>query len=128
MLFLPPKPSNRFRAEFLLRGKNLDPLTAQLVMIDPVRMSQSAVSVPLIATFEDDIENRLMKELQALWGHVLKINLEILDGDGNAMLRYVFDDSKFSAMLHGPFDYSTSAGMLVQGEFQCKAAKMTVLR
>jgi hypothetical protein len=129
MIILPPKQTNRFRIEFLLHGNNIDELSNQVVQVDPIRYTPKTAKHPvLMAVFEDDVQNRVMKALQSLWDQKLCIKLSILDGNDVAMLRWTFDDGAISAFTHGPFDYSLNAAMLVQGEFTCSKAEMKVLR
>lgn len=129
MLILPPKQTNRFRIEFLLQGKNIDELSMQVLQVDPIRYSPAANKpATLMTVFQDDIQNRVMKALSALWKQKLCIKLSVLDGNDVAMLRWTFDDGYISALTHGPFDYSLSAAMLVQSEFTCGNVDMKVLR
>jgi hypothetical protein len=81
-----------------------------------------------MAVFEDDIQSRVMKALQALWEETLCIKLSVLDGNDNALLRWTLSDGRICALTHGPFDYSLNAAMLIQGEFTCGKAEMKVLR
>jgi hypothetical protein len=129
MLILPPKQTNKFRIQFLLQGKNIDELSMQAVQVDPIHYNpQVNKPTPVLVVFEDDTQNRVMKALASLWSKKLQIQLEVLDGQDVAMLRWMFDDGYMQALTHGPFDYSLSAAMLVQGEFTCGQANMKVLR
>jgi hypothetical protein len=128
MIVLPPKLTNRFRVEFLLRGTNLDELSLQVVQVDPIRYSPKGVCPVLMTVFEDDVDNRVMKTLSSLWDQKLCIKVNALDGNATPMITWVFDDGAISAMTHGPFDYSLNAAMLIQGEFTCRSVQMKVLR
>lgn len=129
MLILPPKQTNRFRIQFLLKGKNIDELSLQAIQVDPIRYNPLVNKpTPVTVVFEDDAQNRVMKALTALWSQKVQIQLDILDTNDVAMLRWLFDDGHMQAFTHGPFDYSLSAAMLVQSEFSCGQANMKVLR
>jgi hypothetical protein len=131
MLALPPKQVNRFRVEFLYLGNNIDELSCQVVQVDPIRYSPGATikrAATLMTVFEDDIQNRVIKALNSVWSKKLCIKLSILDPNDTAVLRWVFDDSYLNNLLHGPFDYSMSAAVLIQGEFTCGTMDMKVLR
>jgi len=128
MILIPPKQTNRFRIEFLSHGTPIKELAIHALTVDPIRYNPSLQQHPVTVVFEDDIYNQVLKCLSVLWMETVDINLEIMDGDDNPMIRWLFGDGKMTSMTHGPFDYSLSAAILLQSEFICRTAKLVHLR
>ncbi len=130
MIITPPKLSNRFRFEAIpsMSTKPIESLSLQAVVVHPIDFSPNRAQYAVDVVFEDDMTNRVLTDLMALWDTVLTLNVSLHDPQDQLLSKWTFADSKLSSFANGPFDYTLSGAVLIEGHFVGRSAKLAFKR